>query len=257
MPESRQYNAEYYDAFEWSLDDVQLYKKFVTPETEVLELGCGTGRVTIPLAINSKNITAVDISQPMLELAQLKSNRNNIKLLKDDITSIRLKQKFDLIIAPFRVLQCLEKQEQVSGMFEVIRTHLKPSGTAILNIFNPHFSREEMPLQWITKDETFCGETTLSNGDTLKLFDTRKTLDTENQILYPEMIYRRYNPEGKLVSDHVNPISMRYYYPDEFKSLIESEGFEITNTWGGYKNEKFGLGPELVIAFKHKQELLL
>lgn len=250
MPESRQYNAEYYDAFEWPLDDLNLYKQFVTPETEVLELGCGTGRVTIPLARKSKYITAVDISESMLEQAQSKSNENNINYICDDITSIDLNQKFDLIIAPFRVLQCLEKQEQVTGLFKVIRTHLKPNGTAILNIFNLHFSREEMAEKWITDKETFCGETQLSNCDILKLYDTRKNLDLENQVLYPEMIYRRYNKGGQLVSEHTNPISMRYYYPDEFKNLIKGEGFEITHLWGGYNNEKYGQGPELVVAFK-------
>lgn len=249
MPESRQYNAEYYDAFEWPLDDVELYSQFTSPDSEVLELGCGTGRVTVPLAKKSKHLTGIEISEPMLDQAKAKCQENNVSLILDDITSMSLNKKFDLIIAPFRVLQCLEQQEQVDGIFTVIRNHLKESGTAILNVFNPHFSKEEMAEKWITEEETFCGETQLKNGDTLKLWDTRKHLDAENQVLHPEMIYRRYR-NNELVDSHTNPICMRYWYPNQFKQLIESNGFTVTDSWGGYKKEVYGEGPELVVAFK-------
>lgn len=248
MPESRQYSAEYYDAFEWPLHDVELYSQFTSPDTEVLELGCGTGRVSGPLAKKSKHLTGVEISEPMLHQAKEKCKEPNISFNLDDITSLNLNKKFDLIIAPFRVLQCLEHQNQVDGFFNVIHDHLKPNGVAILNVFNPKFSKDELAEKWLTEEETFCGETLLQNGDTLKLWDTRKDLDVVSQVLYPEMIYRRYR-NGELVDTHVNPICMRYWYPDQFKQLIESKGFTITKTWGGYSGEVYGEGPELVIAF--------
>ncbi len=248
MPESRQYNAEYYDAFEWSLDDLKLYSQFTNPDSNVLELGSGTGRISVPLAKRSKQLIGVEISESMLNQARAKCQESNVSFIIDDITSINLNQKFDLIIAPYRVLQCLEQQHQVDGLFKVIYNHLKADGIAILNIFNPHFSKEEMAEKWIREDETFCGETILQNGDTLKLWDTRRHLDVKNQILHPEMIYRRYR-NNVLVDFHINPICMRYWYPDQFKKLIESKGFTITNTWGGYNNEIYGEGPELVVAF--------
>ena len=44
-------------------------------------------------------------------------------------------------------------------------------------------------------------------------------------------------------------ISMRYWYPDEFKQLLRSQRFEITGAWGGYAGEVYGAGPELVLEF--------
>lgn len=249
MPESRQYNPEYYDAFEWPLDDVELYVRYTDKNSEVLELGCGTGRVSIPLAKESKQLTGIEISESMLAQAKAKCQEDNIDFLLGDITSINLSKKFDFIIAPFRVTQCLEKKEQVTGFFTVIRNHLKANGSAIVNVFNPMFTQEEIADKWVKDEETFCGESTLSNGDTLKLWDTRKYIDTENQVLHPEMIYRRYR-NGELVDTHVNPICMRYWYPDQFKQLIEGEGFRIAEAWGGYNGEEYGQGPELVIAFQ-------
>ncbi|MCB0415892.1 MAG: class I SAM-dependent methyltransferase [Bdellovibrionales bacterium] len=251
MPESRQYNAEYYDAFEWPLDDVKLYSQFTSVDSDVLELGCGTGRVSLPLAKKSKHLTGVEISEPMHNRAQAKCQEKNISFLLEDITSMNLNKKFDLVIAPFRVLQCLEQQELIDGIFNVIHDHLKNTGTAILNVFNPLYSKDEMAEKWIKNEETFCGETILSNGDTLKVWDTRDHLDAKNQVLHPKMIYRRYR-NNELVDFHTNPICMRYWYPDQFTQLIEAKGFTITNTWGGYNNEVYGEGPELTVAFEKK-----
>src|SRR5690606_382785 len=130
--------------FEWPLDDVELYSKFTNKNSEVLELGCGTGRVSLPLSKKLKQLTGVEISTPMFEQAKAKCKDENVSFVLGDITSVNLNKKFDLIIAPFRVLQCLEKQEQVDGLFAVIRNHLKPEGTAILNVFNPNLPKEEM-----------------------------------------------------------------------------------------------------------------
>ncbi len=63
------------------------------------------------------------------------------------------------------------------------------------------------------------------------------------------MIYRRYFNDV-LVEEVIHPIRMRYYYPDELKQLITNMGFTITRSWGGFNNEEYGVGPELVIEFK-------
>jgi ubiquinone/menaquinone biosynthesis C-methylase UbiE len=62
MPESRRYHAEYYDAITTQTDDIQFYSEFVSPQTTVLELGCGTGRVSLALASSVKRLVGVDIS---------------------------------------------------------------------------------------------------------------------------------------------------------------------------------------------------
>ena len=77
----------------------------------------------------------------------------------------------------------------------------------------------------------------------------RKHLDVDRQVLYPKLVYRRYRDET-LVDEHVNPICMRYYYPEEFKALIEDHGFSIIDRWGGYSGQAYGDGGELVVAFR-------
>jgi hypothetical protein len=73
-------------------------------------------------------------------------------------------------------------------------------------------------------------------------------MDREKLVLYPELIYRRYEAY-ELVDEAVLKISMRSYYPEELLSLISAEGFRIVNTWGGYAGEPYGEGPELIVEF--------
>ena len=73
--------------------------------------------------------------------------------------------------------------------------------------------------------------------------------EAQSQVLYPELIYRRYR-DGQLVDTHVNPLCMRYYYPDQFVDLIEGKGYAIVHRWGGYAGEVYGEGNELVVAFR-------
>jgi SAM-dependent methyltransferase len=245
----RDYNAEYYDAGDMPFSDVEFYLRHVTSQTRVLELGCGTGRVTSTLLESAANVVGVDLSEPMLQRARAKTGCGAETFLCGDITKVRLTQQFDLIIAPYRVLQALEHDAQVDGLFEVIRAHLAPGGMAILNVFHPNQRPDEMAKNWPREDETPCGERTLEGGDTLVMSDERKHLDAERQVLYPTLIYRRYR-DGVLVDEHRNPICMRYYYPEQFTALIEDHGFSIVQRWGGYCDEPYGQGNELVVAFQ-------
>ena len=73
-------------------------------------------------------------------------------------------------------------------------------------------------------------------------------MDPEQMILYPELIYRRYE-QDEVVEEAILRIVMRCYYPDAFEALIEAHGFRIKHRWCGYHSEKYGEGPELVVEF--------
>jgi len=249
VTEPRDYNAEYYDAFTTTTEDIEFYAGFANPQSRVLELGCGTGRVAGALASSVASVVGVDISPSMLERARARSVTGDVEFVQGDITSVRLEGRFDLIIAPFRVMQCLEHRTQVDGLFEVIRAHLATDGLAILNVFHPLHAREDMASAWPSEEELSHGEVVLPNGDRLVRGDVRPSLDAERQVLYPELIYRRYRGD-ELVDEHINPICMRYYYPDEFKELVVSQGFTVMEAHGGYAGEAYGQGSELLLAFR-------
>lgn len=245
--------ANYYDYNPNVPDDIPFYINHIpSQQTTVLELGCGTGRVTLALAQHCRYIHGIDLSESMISICQGKLMKANIpptraKVEVGDITNCDLEQTFDLIIAPFRVFQNLESDSEVDGLFRCVHKHLAPGGTCILNVFNPNRDRESLRQEWCRDKEKLSWEVPIEGGK-IACYDRRPRMNTEKLILYPELIYRRY--EGEVLRDEtVLKLVMRCYYPDDFEKLVTAHRFNIIDRWGGYTGEAYGKGPELVIQF--------
>lgn len=245
--------AKYYDSNPSFLNDIPFYQKLMpSPNSSVLELGCGTGRVTLALVPYCQFIQGVDISPAMISLCREKLGKAGIpqtkaQIIECDIAEFDLDQTFDLIIAPFRVFQNLETDQEVEGLFRCIRKHLAPNGTCVLNVFRPFREPKELQKLWATMEENLDWEVHLEGGR-LACYSRRAFMDVEKLILYPELIYRKYEGDT-LVEESLLKIVMRCYYPDTFEKLIVEHGYTILNRWGGYEGEVYGQGPELVIQF--------
>ncbi len=250
----REEAAKYYDAQPNPTVDIPFYRaRIPSPLADVLELGCGTGRVLVPLADACRFIHGIDSSEAMLARCREKLKaagiaENKAQVTRGGISDFDLGRRFDLIIAPFRVFQNLETDEEVDGLFECVHRHLAPGGSCILNVFNPKRSAEEMRRTWCVPEEVLEWEKMLDGGRRLARFLRRPRMDTEKMIVYPELVYRRY--DGDVLEDEaVLKIAMRCYYPDEFAQLVTDHGFTLIDRWGGYAGEPYGQGPELVLKF--------
>ena len=245
--------ARYYDLNPNVIDDVPFYiDRLPHANARVLELGCGTGRVSLPLAARCVYLHGLDLSDAMLAICREKIKAaelgpHRIVVEHGDITAYDLGAVFDLIISPFRVIQNLESDTQLDGLFRCIRTHLPPNGRCILNIFHPNRPREELLQTWVTDQESLAWEIE-RDDERMTCHDWRRRLEEDPLVLYPELIYRRWRGD-EMLEEVVLPIPMRVFYPEEFLDLIRSAGFAITGTWGGYAGEPYGKGKELVVEF--------
>src|SRR5215510_2981468 len=189
--------AKYYDVSPTIPDDLAFYQaRLPSSDASVLELGCGTGRVLLPLAAWCGFIHGIDRSQAMLthclqklQAAAIPPTKARVEL--GDITHFALGRRFDLVIAPYRVFQLLETDAQVAGLFRCVRAHLAPGGTCILNVVRPEREPERLRQEWCTATEVFRWEVTVE-GSRLRCDERRPRMDPENCILYPELIYRRF-----------------------------------------------------------------
>jgi len=252
--------ARYYDLNPETLDDVGFYRDRIPfPEASILELGCGTGRVLVPLSRDCGYIHGVDISAAMVwhcqdRLTKEAIPRTRARVEVGDLTEINLGRTFDLITAPFRVFQNLETDSEIDGFFGTVRRHLSPAGTCVLNLFKPNRDPGGLRRQWRTEDEYPCWEVPIEGGR-VTCHEKNARMDPDKMILYPELIYRTYRG-SELSEEVVLKIVMRCYYPDEFEQLINEHGFEIVQRWGGYAGEIYGEGPELVIEFREDSSQL-
>jgi len=257
--------AQYYDANPTIPDDLGFYQaRLPSSQATVLELGCGTGRVLVPLVAGCRVIQGIDSSEAMLVRCRQKLQAAGIPPTKaqvahGDITRFALSRTFDLIIAPYRVFQLLETDAQVDGLFRCVRDHLAPGATCVLNVVHLQQDPERLRQEWGTPTEVFRWEVAVAGGR-LRCDERRSRMDPEKRILYPELIYRRRRdcvgagPEGPSqgdawVEEAVLKIPRRCYAPEEFAQVIRRHGFRIVQRWGGYAGEPYGEGPELVIEF--------
>ncbi len=253
--DSRADAAQYYDLQDFC-DDLQFYlKQIPSPDCSILDLGCGTGRLLVPLAESCRFIQGIEISAAMLQIChdRMKSSQLNATSAVanlGDITNFQCGQQFDLILAAFRVFQALETDLQVEGLLTNIKQHLAPNGSAILTMFHPNRPPDDMRENWISPDEEQHWEKTFANGDRVVFSDRRPRLEPESLTLYPELIYRKYRG-SELIDTCIQPIVMRCWYPEQIVNLLTIHGFAIQNCWGGYHDEKWAQGSELVIKFGH------
>lgn len=250
----RQEAARFYDLNPDFPQDVPFYCDLLPDSNaSVLELGCGTGRVTIALASRCGFIQGIDISAAMVDLCRLKTAKlnlpsNRIALTVGDISDFSLGRTFDFIIAPFRVLQNLETTAEVDSLLACVHRHLAPDGTCILNVFNPFCGPDELQEKWLAPGERLNWETVTADGK-VACYDRRTRMDKEQLVLYPDLIYRHYRG-SILVQEVTLHIAMRCYYPETFEQLILDHRYEIVNRWGGYQGEEYGKGPELILQFR-------
>src|SRR2546426_2885300 len=112
--------AKYYDLNPEAPDDIPFYKSLIpSPEVCMLELGCGTGRVLLPLAEVCGYIHGLDISEAMAASCSEKLKAAGIHATKaqvevGDITNFDLGRMFDFMLAPYRVLQNVETDTAVT-----------------------------------------------------------------------------------------------------------------------------------------------
>jgi SAM-dependent methyltransferase len=252
-------SAKYYDYQDFPIDDIDFYKAQIpSPQANILELGCGTGRVLIPLSRHCRYIHGVDLSPSMIQIccenmAKAKLSPEKARVEQGDMSNLNLGQKFDLITAPFRVFQLLTEDEQITSFFDTLRSHLAPGGVAILNAFHPYGPPKVILEKNSSPEIHYDQDLPFEQGRLVRFYTFRKPAvwEGERLVFFPNLGYQ-YWVEDEMIEETLAEISMRAWYPNQLLDLIESNGFEIINKWGGYQGEPYGKGPELVISLCSK-----
>ena len=213
--------APYYDANPTIPDDLAFYTaRLPSADAAVLELGCGTGRVLLPLAAACGSVYGLERSPAMLARCRQKLQAAGMPPTKawaalGDITHFALGCSFDLIIAPYRVFQLLETEALMAGLFRCVRAHLAPGGTCILNVFHPQGGFERVRQEWERVPKICVWEATV-DGVRLRCDERRARLHPTTQTLYPELIYYR-AVKDTWIEEKMLKIPRRCYTPEAFE----------------------------------------
>lgn len=249
--------ADYYDSSPVLVrrtQDVAFYvsaaRKYGDP---VLELGCGTGRITTAIADAGHRIVGLDISAKMLERAIEKRDAlrldamDRVHLVRGDMTEFELGEKFRTVVIPFRPFQHLLEIEQQMNCLHCVRRHLAPGGHLIVDFFQTDPERMHDP---IFKRESLLTEYDLPDGRHIALSERVAAFHRGIQRNEVEMIFNVTHANGK-PERLVMAWTLRYFFRYEVEHLLARCGFRVEAEYGNFDESPLGDdSPEMIFLAK-------
>lgn len=217
----------------------------------VLELGCGTGRLLIPLARAGINVTGLDLSAAMLSVAAAEvakepdAVRRRITLVQGDMADFNLGRTFRFVFIAFRSFMLLTEPDAQRRCLERVRDHLVPGGLVAIDIFDPQLDR--MTPDQPEDDWTLLG--TVKHPDSfnsVNVLAAGRSNDTVRQVFEETWRFTEVDPSGNVVRAEEEVLRMRWTYRYEMRYLLELCGFEVVAEYSDYDKSPPDYGLEQI-----------
>lgn len=249
--------APFYDLeFADFSDDWPLYAAFAEHcAGKVLELGCGTGRLLVPLADAGYTVTGVDCSAAMLTRAQAAVDAAGVSaqvtLVQDDMRSLNRVQKehFALAFSAINSFLHLTTQEDQLAALGAIQRALVPGGVLLLDLFPPH---PDILNDYDGRLIHAGVYTDPADGSRIDKFSTT-VLDPAEQRMETVFFYDRLHINGRF-ERVAAPFTFRYVGRYELQLLLERAGYVDIAFQGSYDMAPFSAESERMIAIARRPE---
>jgi len=233
--------AQYYDLLFGNYDeDIPMWDTLTTNVNgPILEIGCGTGRLLLPLAEAGHTLTGLDLSEVALGAAQAKIEAAGLAdrgvLYRADMRDFDLPAKdFALAFIPLNTFMYCQTIDDQLAALQAIYRHLRVEGQLIIDLFYP-----DPPLLAEADGRLyFEGETVDElTGRTVQWY-WRHEIDLEHQLRHFTYILDEIDEEG-LIRRIQLPFSLRFVYRYEMELLLRASGFIVETVYGNYQLEPF------------------
>jgi len=233
--------ARHYDLlYAQRVDDLDMWLDLTEDVAgSVLEVGCGTGRVMLPLLQSGRRMCGLDISEVALASARAKIEAGGFEqtatLHLADMRTFDLPQKdFAFAFIPINTfMHCLSTDDQLATLRSIHR-HLQADGTLVVDLYHPN------PQALLEAD----GRMVLVNqqvddltGHTIQWFAIRQ-LQLEAQTQDVTFILDEITSAGNLRRDTFS-FQMRYVHRFEMELLLQAAGFDVEIIFGDYDMSLF------------------
>jgi SAM-dependent methyltransferase len=214
----------------------------------VLELGCGTGRVAIPLARDGHDVVGLDRSEAMLARAERHARREgvNLRLVEADMRSFSFSEAFALIAIPFNTFLMLTPDERWACLARV-REHLAPTGLLAVDCFQP--DPERIAGQDGGVREEWTRHDPEAGRDVTKFSSSRANVDQVDLRWWFEEI----DDEGR-VRRWQRATTLHYLYRREAELMFAEAGFDLEALHGDYDGSPAGsASPKLLVVARRRE----
>ncbi|NTV30990.1 class I SAM-dependent methyltransferase [candidate division WWE3 bacterium] len=252
------YDAEYADLtadIAWSKRLCRMYAR----GGHVLEMACGTGRITLPIAWQAMQlgywVTGVDLSPDMLSRASAKvaaedpSLQSQLQLIEGDMRTVNAGiERYNLVLVPFHSFAHLLTTHDQRAALHNCHNHLQVGGHFVADVFLPDPAKLAHGL---TRHAPIIErEAQLADGYNLvRSYTTRYHPAT--QLLEVTYFYNFYDAIGRLIANRCyrSQTTMRMIFPAEWELLLADAGFTIIDRWSDYDGTPFGTGHGMKMLF--------
>jgi ubiquinone/menaquinone biosynthesis C-methylase UbiE len=202
----------------------------------LLELACGTGRVTIRLAREGIDTVGLDISPQMLEVAREKGRGiPNIRWVHADMCAFALGQTFGLVLIPGHAFQNLNTSEQQFACMQCIHRALAPGGMLVVHL-------DHQDVSWLgelvgAKGGVFEPAEQFTHAPTGRLVRAARAWSYEpaTQTAICTTLWEAIAPDGQVVDTwKTEPIRLHCVFRFEMEHLLARAGFSLDAVYGDF-----------------------
>jgi SAM-dependent methyltransferase len=238
--------ADYYDLMHQGLPgEAEFYTgQAVRMQCDTLELGCGTGRIAIPMAMSGLNVTGVDVSAEMLakcaeKRASVSPVKGRLHLVRSDMRDFAFDKRFRLIVMPYRTFMHLLTPEDQTACLRAVRRHLADEGLFIMNSWAAKPSALAPFLTPAGQGLRFCGRHPVPGEDMHLLHHCSSQADEHRQILHEEHLVQGVEEDGAVCFTQSLSITRAWSTPRETGRLVAACGFEAVSLLGDFHGGPF------------------
>jgi len=207
------------------------------PGGAILDLCCGHGRLSIPLAQAGYRVTGLDLSEVFLERAQRDAAEAQVEIrwIRSDMREIPCEPEFDAVINMFTAFAYFETKAEDQKVLDGVHRVLKPGGLFLMeNVLRESIMRDFMPY----------GVTRLA-GDIIAVhereFDLRTSRLNDRVTLF--------HPGGARTE---YTTSMRFYTLTELEEMLGAAGLKLEGCWGGLDGSALHLDSRRLVILAGK-----
>ncbi len=245
--------AELYDLFRGGdeLDEVALYTDVAAEQGGAcLDLGCGTGRVLVPLAQAGVEVVGLDSSPAMVEACRARVAEEGLtaEVVGGDMVDFDLGRTFRSVFVPGASFQLLAEREAAAAALGRMAAHLEPGGLLAMSLFTPWYeiTHESLDGVWrLEKDEPL--------GDGRRaLCHAAAELDRCEQLMDVTHRLEVVGADGETLNSEIKSSRLRWYGKHEIELLLRSAGFDGVETLGDFGDEEAGDGHVAMAVFARR-----
>ncbi len=242
--------ARFYDAENQDkTDDLAMYSRLAAAGTgDILDVGCGTGRVLLHLAQEGHRVYGIDSDRRMLDrlerkLALSPEPPKQISAVYADVLRHDYEHSFGLILLTYNALMHFREQEQQIALLRRLRGWLAEAGKLVIDLPNagPVFASEDSGA--LILERTFLDD----ESGHLIMLQSVSALDRAAQLLHIDWIYDEIDGDGA-VKRLLAPHTLRYFFLPELRLLLERCGLALEKVYGDTEDGDYVADSERMIV---------